>query len=114
LTDAAGNSITVSTFVTVISVPSPTINITPSVPTIHSATTNVTFTVQVTPPTGVGIKNATIDFGDGHTDGLGGLNGTITKIHGYVAASGTPFTITVTVEDTLGRFTSGTTSITLP
>lgn len=117
LTDTAGSSISVSTFVTVIPVALPTINITPSVPAIYSPSMNVTFTIQVTPPSGVGIKNVTINFGDGSTDGLGGLNGTLVKVHTYTAPTGTPFNITVTVEDTLGtpgRITTGTTSIKLP
>ena len=114
VTDVAGNSVTVYTAVTVIPVPNPTINITPSVPTIHSTTTNVSFQIQVTTPSGVAIQDASIDFGDSHTDSLGGLNGTVTKVHGYTGASGTPYTVTVSVTDTLGRTTTGTTSITLP
>jgi adhesin/invasin len=115
VTDNSGNVTPVSTSVTVVPVASPTINITAAVPTTHSSTMTVSFTIQVTPPTGVGIRNATIDFGDGHVDGLGGLSGTVIKSHQYVnVASGFSPTIIVTVDDTLGRTTQGTTSITLP
>src|SRR5262249_29522645 len=61
LTDTAGNSITVSTFVTALPVASPTINITPSVPVTHSATMTVSFKIEVTAPTGVTITAASID-----------------------------------------------------
>jgi hypothetical protein len=114
LTDTAGSSISVSTFVTVIPVALPTINITPSVPAIYSSPMNVTFTIQVTPPSGVGIKNVTINFGDGITDGLGGLNGTLVKVHTYSVPAGSSLNIRVDVEDTLGRTTTGTTTIRLP
>jgi hypothetical protein len=115
VTDNSGNVTPVSTSVTVVPVPSPTVNVTANVPSTHSAKPIVTFTITVTPPSGVGIRNATINFGDGATDGLGGLNGTLVKSHQYSSpAGGENFTIVVTVEDTLGRTTQGTTSITLP
>jgi len=114
LTDTAGNSVTNSTTVTVIPVPAPTIIITPSVPTIHSAVMNVTFQIQITVPTGVSVTGVTIDFGDGTSSNLGGASGTITVVHPYAVASGTPATITVSVTDSLGRTTQGQTSIVLP
>ncbi|MBI3490483.1 MAG: Ig-like domain-containing protein, partial [Acidobacteria bacterium] len=115
LTDAAGNTVTVSSFVTVIPVPNPTINITPAVPTgAHTATTTVSFQIQVTAPVGVNITDATIDYGDGASDSLGGLSGTVTKSHAYTAGSGASFVVKVTVTDTLGRSTQGTATITLP
>ena len=92
---------------------SPTIIITPTnVPTVHAATMNVTFQIQVTAPTGVGIQDATIDFGDGTVSDLGGLNGTVTIQHPYTSAGSKD--VRVTVKDTLGRTTIGSTSITLP
>jgi PKD domain-containing protein len=116
VTDTFGNVVSTSTSVTVIPVALPTVNITASVPvTPNPLGQNVTFTIQVTPPTGVSIRNASINFGDGTpTENLGGLSGTITKTHRYTAPSGSSFNITVAVEDTLGRTTTGTTSITLP
>jgi len=75
----------------------------------------VTFTIQVTPPTGVGIRNVRIEYGDGKFDTLGGVNGTITKQHTYSNhLPSQDFPVSVTVEDTLGRFTTGTTVITVP
>jgi hypothetical protein len=75
----------------------------------------VTFTVQVTPPTGIGVQNVTMAFGDGQTSSLGGLTGTQTITHTYTdpGAAG-PKVITVSVLDTLNRTTTGQTTITLP
>jgi trimeric autotransporter adhesin len=116
LTDTAGNQVSVSTSVTVVATPNPTINITPTnVPTTHSATMNVTFQIQVTTPTGVGVTDALLNFGDGETQDLGGLTGSVTVTHQYrdPGAAGTK-NVTLTVKDTLGRTTVGTTSVTLP
>jgi hypothetical protein len=117
ITDVADNSVTVYTAVAVIPVASPTIIITPNVPTVHGNPVN--FTVQVTPPTGVGIVSASINFGDGVTNQLGGLNGTTNISHVYGLAGA--YTITVTVVDTLidpatgqNRQTTGTTNIQYP
>jgi PKD repeat protein len=113
MTDTAGNTVSVSNSVTVVATASPTIIITPTnVPTVHAATMNVTFQIQVTAPTGVGIQDATIDFGDGTVSDLGGLNGTVTIQHPYMSAGSKD--VRVTVKDTLGRTTIGSTSITLP
>jgi len=114
-TDTFGNSVSTSTSVTVIPVALPTINITPSVPTQPNTSTNVTFTIQVTAPAGVNIKNAIINYGDGQSATLGGVNGTIVNTHTYANHSANQtFTVSVTVEDTLGRFTTGTTTIVVP
>jgi hypothetical protein len=116
LTDAAGNTTTVSTAVNVIPVASPTILITPSVPSsctgVGSCT--VTFAVQVTPPTGVGVVSANIDFGDSVVSGLGGLSGSATVPHTYAATVHGGQTVTVTVVDTIGRTTQGFTTVVLP
>jgi len=115
LTDTAGNSITVSSFVTTIPVASPTVNVTASVPVTHSATMTVSFQIQVTPPVGVAITNATIDYGDNSApESLGGLTGSVTKTHQYTQPSGYSTVVTVTVKDSLGRTTQGTATITLP
>jgi adhesin/invasin len=112
-TDSFGNVVSQSTSVTVIPVALPTINITPSVPAQAGVNgTNVTFTIQVTSPAGVNIKNAVINYGDQQNATLGGVNGTIVNSHVYAGHG--PFTVSVTVEDTLGRFTTGTTSIIVP
>ena len=113
VTDASGNTVSVSTVVTVITAASPTIIITPTVPTTHGTSgTVVSFQVQVTVPTGIGVTSVTINFGDQVTSSLGGLNGTATIQHTYAAAG--PETITVTVIDTLNRTTTGQTSISVP
>jgi hypothetical protein len=116
LLDAFGNTVTAKTAVTVIAAASPTIIITAtSIPTTHSASMPVTFQVQVTPPTGIGVQTVTMAFGDGQTSSLGGLTGTATITHSYndPGAAG-PKVITVQVLDTLGRTTQGQTTITLP
>jgi hypothetical protein len=112
VTDAMGNSQTVSTSVTVIPVASPTIIITPNVPVNPSPTVRVTFTIQVTPPTGVIITNAVIDFGDGQSQSLGGLTGTTTVAHDYTRKG--PTVVTVAVTDSIGRTTSAQVTITVP
>jgi PKD repeat protein len=109
LSDTAGNTQTVSTSVTVVATASPTIIITPSVAT---ASKTATFTIQVTPPTGVGITSSLLTFGDGNQQTLGGLTGTTTVTHVY-GSSGT-FTVNLTVTDTLGRNTTGSTTVIIP
>ena len=66
----------------------------------------------MTSPAGVNIRNAIINYGDQQTATLGGVNGRIVNSHVYAGHG--PFTVSVTVEDTLGRFTTGTTSIIVP
>ncbi len=120
--DSAGQSTVQSTSITVIPVASPTIIITPSVPTscTGAGICNVTFQIQVTPPTGIGIVSAAVDFGDGvHVTNLGGLTGSATVQNQYAATFHGPATVTVTVKDTLvvsgtNRITQGFTTINLP
>jgi len=117
LTDAAGNVQTVSTAVSVIIGASPTINITPSVPASCTGTSPcvVSFLLQVTPPTGVGIIDVNVNFGAATppSQGLGGLTGSATLSATYPAHAG-PQTIAVTVKDTIGRTTQGFTTINIP
>lgn len=117
LTDAAGNVQTVSTAVSVIIGASPTINITPSVPASCTGTSPcvVTFLLQVTPPTGVGIVDVSVSFGAATppTQGLGGLTGSATLSATYPAHAGAQ-TVAVTVRDTIGRTTQGFTTINIP
>jgi adhesin/invasin len=110
VTDATGNSVSVSTSVTVITVPTPTIIVTP---TVTGTSRTVSFQLQVTAPTGLAIQNATITYGDGQSDGLGGLNGSATVSHTYISGTGTSFTVKLNVIDSLQRTTTGSTSVTL-
>ena len=107
VTDAAGNTSSVSTSVTVIPVPRPTIIITSS-PVPAKANTLTTITIQVTVPSGVGVVDTLIDFGDGTKADLGGAT-SAAQPHVYTT-TGT-FTVTVTVTDTTGQTTIGTTVI---
>ena len=118
LLDSSGNSTTVSTAVNVLPVASPTIIITPSVPSscTGGGTCTVSFQIQVTPPTGVGIVGANVAFGTQAVPaeaGLGGLTGSATVQAQYPAHAGAQ-TVTVTVTDTLNRTTAGFTTISIP
>jgi len=122
LTDSSGNTVPVSTSVSVVATALPTIVVTAtSVPTVHAATMPVTFQLQVTTPTGVSIQSANIDWGDagpggtpapGNVNQLGAINGTVTLTHQYTAAG--TFTVVLRVTDSLNRTPFGTTTITLP
>ena len=115
LLDSSGNSTTVSTAVNVLPVATTTINITPSVPSscTGSGTCTVTFQIQITPPTGVGIIGVIVSFGTlavPEQAGLGGLSGSAT-VQAHAGAQ----TVIVTVSDTLGRTnSSGFTTINIP
>jgi hypothetical protein len=105
--------VTASTAVTVITAASPTIIITPTLPSTCAVSANVNLQVQVTVPTGIGVVSVSIDFGDGSQSSLGGLNGTTTLTHNY--ACGTNPTVKVSVTDTTGRApTTGQTSFKMP
>jgi PKD repeat protein len=110
ITDSSGFTQTVSNSVSVVATPVSTIIITPTVPAAGHPV-SVTFQIQVTPPTGVAIQNAVINFGDGTSSQLGGVNGTITVQHTYTGAGSFPVLLTVT--DTLGRTTTGSTIVTV-
>jgi PKD domain len=113
LTDASGNVVPVSTPVAVIPVPRPTIIITQS-PSPGHAGSQTTITVQVTLPTGIGVQNTTIDFGDSAVCGcnskasLGGAT-SASQPHVYTAVGN--YTVTVTVLDTSNQTTVGTTVV---
>jgi adhesin/invasin len=107
--DASGNTTSVSTSVTVIPITRPTVLVTPSPQTVTVGGT-VTFIIQVTVPPGIGIVRTAINFGDGTTSELGGAS-SVSVPHPY-AATGT-FTVTVSVTDTAGQVTEGTTVVTV-
>jgi Bacterial Ig-like domain (group 1)/PKD domain len=109
VSDASGNTSTVSTAVTVIPVPAPTVVITFS-PVPARANAQTTFTIQVTVPSGISVVNTVIDFGDGQSQNLGGLTGSSPPIPHVYTTTGT-FTARVTVTDSTGRTTIGSTSV---
>ena len=107
--DAAGNSTTVSTTSTVIPVPRPTIIITPS-PVPGHAGGQTTLQIQVTLPSGISVQDLSINFGDGQTANLGGA--TSASVPHVYTQIGT-YTVTVTVIDTTGQTTVGTTFVSI-
>jgi hypothetical protein len=111
VTDAAGNRQTVSTAVSVISPPTPTVIVTPSPQSAPGGST-ITFTIDIRAPSGISIQNVTIDWGDGQTQTLGGASGTITLTHTYAAGVHT-YPVTVTVTDSTGTRTSGSTIVSI-
>jgi PKD repeat protein len=64
----------------------------------------------VTAPQGIGIVSTTIDFGDGTSASLGGAT-SASQPHTYPASGNFPVTVTVT--DTTGTTTVGSTIITV-
>jgi len=105
--DVGGNTVTVSTSVTVIPVPRPTIIITPS-PVPGRVGAQTTLQIQVTLPNGITVQDLSINFGDGQTADLGGATSASVP-HVYTAAQ--TFTVTVTVLDTTGQTTVGTAAV---
>ncbi len=111
-TDAFGNTTSVTSLVTVIAAASDTIIITPTLPSTCTTSANVSLQIQVSVPTGVGVNDVTVDFGDNSSSDLGGLNGTTTLTHSYACLANP--TVTVTVKDTLSRSQQGKTSFKMP
>lgn len=105
--DISGNSNTTRTTVTVIPVPRPTVTVTATPQTVVVNGT-VTFNIQVLPPTGIGVQKTSISYGDGVTEDLGGAT-SVTRTHQYTTAG--QKAVTVTVLDTAGQTTEGTTSV---
>jgi hypothetical protein len=107
--DVAGISQSVSTTVTVIPVPRPTINITATPPT-QVAGGVVNFNIQITVPAGIGVVRTRIAFGDGEVRELGGATSTtVAKVY---AVPGN-FTVRVFVTDTANQETEGTTTVSI-
>jgi adhesin/invasin len=109
VTDAAGNTSTVSTGVTVIPVPRPSIIVTPTPQTqVKGGTVN--FNIKITTPSGVGVQSTRIDFGDGKGSDLGGATSADVP-HPYDEAD--TYLVRVTVKDTTGETTEGTTTVSI-
>ena len=109
IVDVGGNTATVSTSVTVIPVPRPTIIITPS-PVPGKVNTQTTLAIQVTLANGISVQDLTVAFGDGQTADLGGA--TSASVPHVYTTTGT-FTVTVTVLDTTGQTTVGTAAVSI-
>jgi hypothetical protein len=111
VTDAQGNRQSVSTAVSVISPPTPTVIVTPSPQSAPGGST-ITFTIDIRAPSGITIQNVIIEWGDGQTQSLGGASGTITVTHPYPAGVRT-YPVIVTVIDSTGTRTSGSTIVSI-
>lgn len=109
VTDVNGVSSNVSTSITVIPVPRPTIIITPS-PVPGHVNTQTTLSIQVTLASGISVQDLSISFGDGASADLGGASSASVP-HVYTT-QGT-FTVTVTVLDSSGQTTTGTTAVSI-
>lgn len=107
VTDSAGNVSSVSTTVTVIPVPQPTIVITYS-PVPARVNTQTTINILVTVPQGISVRSTAINFGDGTSANLGGATSAAVP-HVYTLQN--TYTVTVTVQDTAGQTTVGFTSV---
>jgi PKD repeat protein len=109
MTDTAGNTASNATSITVIPVPRPTIIITPS-PVPGKVNTQTTLSIQVTLASGISVQDMTINFGDGTSADLGGAtSASVPHVYTSVGA----FTVTVTVIDTSGQTTVGTTIVSI-
>lgn len=110
VTDVVGGTSTVSASIVVVRLAKPAINIAAS-PATQSAGQSVTFTVTITPPAGVSVRSASIDYGDGTPDDSLGGAVSATRTHTY-AAAGT-YRVEVSVQDTAGQTSTGSISITI-
>lgn len=118
VTDVAGGTARVSTSTSVIAVPRPSVIVTPT-PASGPNNTPVSFRIEIAAPQGLNIQNVLIDFGDGTSQTLGGASGVLTVSHTYTTATAPTagntraFNITVTVTDSSGQTTFGTTVFTM-
>lgn len=103
VSDVAGGTNRASTSIVVIPVPRPTIQITSS-PVPGKVNTQTTISIQITVPSGIGISETVLNFGDGTSANLGGAQ-SAAQPHVYTV-QGT-YTVTVTVTDTSGQTTVG-------
>lgn len=112
VTDAAGNSTTVSTSVTVIPVARPAVIVTPTPQSAPGGST-INFQIDIRAAAGVSIQNVTINYGDNTgNQSLGGFTGILNVSHQYPAGA-RPYTVTVTVTDSTGQSTTGTTTVSI-
>jgi Big-like domain-containing protein/PKD domain-containing protein len=88
--------------------PPPSVTISPS-PNTGTTTTNFVFTI--TPATANGVKDVTIDFGDGESQDLGSVTAASTVSHKYGAAG--TYTVKATETDGSGSTTTAITVVTV-
>jgi PKD repeat protein len=101
-----GISFQTSIAVTVGPAPSVTISVNP-----NTGTTATNFVFMITPATANGVKDVTIDFGDGESQDLGSITSAATVSHKY-SASGT-YTVKATETDGSGNTTTAITVVTV-
>jgi hypothetical protein len=111
LVDVANVTQTVSSPITVIPVPRPTIIVTPN-PQSARVNETINFRIEITAPAGIGIQNTVIDFGDGQSQSLGGATFAIVP-HVYLSDNPPTKFVVVTVLDTANQLTQGTTSVSI-
>jgi len=112
VTDVFGNSTSVSTSVTVIPVARPTVIVTPTPQSAPGGST-INFQIDIRAAAGVSIQKVTINFGDNTgTQSLGGFTGIVTVSHQYASGVQT-YTVIVTVTDSTGQTTSGSTTVSI-
>ena len=110
VTDAAGNISSVSTSVSVIPVQRPSVNVT-ATPQTQFVNGTINFGIQVGASPGIGIVRTSINFGSGEeTRQLGGA--TSITVQKQYTTPGTRL-VTVTVVDTTGATTEGTTTVSI-
>jgi hypothetical protein len=95
-----------ATAVTVAPPPSVALSVTPS-----SGTTATTFVFTVTPATANGVKDVTIDFGDGGSIDLGAINSASTVSHRYGSVGS--YSVKTAETDGSGNTTSAVTVVTV-
>ncbi len=110
VTDAVGNISSVSTSVSVIPVQRPSVNVT-ATPQTQFVNGTINFSIQVVASPGIGIVRTSINFGSGEeTRQLGGA--TSITVQKQYTTPGTRL-VTVTVVDTTGATTEGTTTVSI-
>jgi hypothetical protein len=109
VSDVAGNTNRASAPITVVPLAGTAVVVTSSL-TTAAVNQSITFTITITAPAGVGIVSSSIDYGDGQVDVLPAAP-SATKTHSYSTTG--QKNVVVTVNDTAGRSSPGTTFVTI-
>jgi hypothetical protein len=112
VTDVAGNSVSVSTSVTVIPVARPTVIVTATPQSAPIGVFIISFEIDIRAASGVSIQNVEIDYNDGTSETVGGFTGIINREHEYPKVP-KRYVVKVNVIDSTGARTSGTTTVTI-